>query len=135
MQPAASLLLETLKPEDQIRVTLRGNSMVPLLRDGDVLLVARGLPLRKGAIVAYEMEGNFIAHRIVAMGSVIQTKGDAGNRLDSVAPDRILGLVIAVIRNGHARSLESFGGRTYAALLPFSSLVLRGFHKIGVFGS
>ncbi|HET6266548.1 MAG TPA: S24/S26 family peptidase [Acidobacteriota bacterium] len=126
----ASLLLETLKPEDQVRVTLRGNSMVPLLRDGDMLIVARGLPLRKGAVVAYEMDGNLIAHRIVAIGSAIQTKGDAVNRTDSVAVDRILGVVIGFIRNGRQKSLESFGGRAYAALLPFSSLALRALLKL-----
>ena len=130
MQSAASLLLETLKPEDQVRVTLRGNSMGPLLHDGDVLVVARGLPLRKGAIVAYELDGNLIAHRIITMGSTIQTKGDAGNRIDSISADRILGRVIAVIRNGRQKSLESFGGRGYAALLPFSAIVLRAIHKL-----
>jgi SOS-response transcriptional repressor LexA len=129
MQPTASLLLETLKPEDQTRVTLRGNSMVPLLQDGDVLLVARGLPLRKGAIIAYEMDGNLIAHRIVSIENAIQTRSDAGNRMDSVAAERVLGLVIAVIRNGRQKSLVSFWGHAYGALLPFSSLALRALYK------
>jgi phage repressor protein C with HTH and peptisase S24 domain len=36
-------------------VRVRGESMLPTLRDGDVLLVRRGAPVRPGALVVVEL--------------------------------------------------------------------------------
>ena len=95
-------------------VSVRGNSMWPLVRDGDVARVAHGTgALKRGDIVAYQRNGELIVHRLIgiARGAVeplYLIKGDNASARDpSVRASVVLGRVVAVLSAGKWRRLDT----------------------------
>lgn len=93
-------LLEDLLTEHNVRVTLRGMSMFPMLMKGDIVVVAPvGYDqLRKGDIVVFESDSILVAHRLIRKknGSVL-TRGDGNRKYDGSIPfEKIKGKVIKV---------------------------------------
>lgn len=82
---------------------VRGMSMLPLLRDGDHLLLAHGYrDIRRGDIVVFQRLDGLIAHRVLQIldgesGRALVTKGDYVSGLDpQIAAGELLGRVLAV---------------------------------------
>ena len=83
---ALTIIEESIKEGNSVRITVRGNSMSPLLIDGkDVVTLKPFLPdnLKVGDIVLFRYKGTFLLHRIIeitnntADNTKIITKGDA----------------------------------------------------------
>jgi len=89
-----------------LRTTVRGTSMTPFIRDGDVVVVdpIRGAPPCVGDVVAFRHPGTrrLTVHRIVGRdpaGWVL--RGDGCPAADGVVPEAdILGRVVTVERRG-----------------------------------
>jgi hypothetical protein len=81
-------------------LTIRGESMAPTLLDGDRLLVApyaKGEAPQQGEIVIACRAGRLVAHRVVARGSQVVTRGDACRRDDPPLPAAdVLARVVAI---------------------------------------
>ena len=96
------LLVEALRAAGAARITLRGSSMHPTLRDGWILHV-RSLPaeqLRIGDIGAFVHGGLLTIHRLVwkkrtEEGTRLVFQGDNNPRREEVAPEAVLGKVEA----------------------------------------
>jgi phage repressor protein C with HTH and peptisase S24 domain len=84
-----------------VELELRGDSMTPSVRDGDLLTVA---PLgdgriQRGDVVLARIGGRLVAHRVVLVdGANAQLRGDASPRVDAVPVDALLGRVVGVRR-------------------------------------
>jgi hypothetical protein len=129
-----------------IRFTARGSSMMPFVRNGDVLTAvsADASTLRIGDIAFYRRpDGSLVAHRVLARSRrrgatpLICTRGDSRwLATESVSDDQVLGRIVRieragrVIRPGHpawrAASL------LWAASQPFGSRLLRIAHRLGL---
>jgi len=87
----------------QVRFHVRGLSMQPNLRDGDAVIVARvaQTELQRGDIVLSQDRDGLRVHRLVEANSsdALVTRGDTGLEND-VAPQRLVGRVISIERNG-----------------------------------
>ena len=92
------LIEESIGAGVPVRLTVRGGSMRPLLRDGrDVVTLHPCLPemLKKGDVVFFRYKGTFILHRIVRIGelpeggsregAVMVTRGDAMKQTETAA--------------------------------------------------
>ena len=96
------LLIDALKAVGSARITLRGTSMDPTLRDGWILHV-RSLPaeqLRVGDIGAFVHGGLLTIHRLIwkkqaAGGLRLVFQGDNNPHREEVAPEAVLGRVEA----------------------------------------
>ncbi len=92
-----------------LRFQARGRSMLPTIRDGEVLHVQPVVinELRKGDIVLFASGRNYTAHRLVfrdRSNDVFMTRGDAGTEMDGIVRGReILGKVIAKEENHNGR--------------------------------
>jgi hypothetical protein len=99
------LIEESIRSGVPVRLTVRGGSMRPLLRDGkDAVTLHPCLPatLKKGDVVFFRYGDGFILHRIVRIdepsegsgreGAVMVTRGDAMRRTETGS----LGDVIAL---------------------------------------
>lgn len=123
-QVAHSLLAEELEQERIVRLAVTGDSMAPLIRRGDTVVVKRlgSMPGTPGEILIFEEGGDYLTHRLVACSAEgWLTKGDALFTLDNpVDPQRVLGRVVAVERGGRERRLDGAAwqrrGRWIAAL-------------------
>jgi hypothetical protein len=109
------------------RVPVRGQSMLPLLRPGDSVLVAHGAPLVPGDVLVYRREGQLVAHRLIrpaaGEGRACLAQGD--NLLEPDAPveaDEIVGRVIAIQREGRTLRLDTTAWRLAGCL---AALVMR----------
>lgn len=88
---------------------IHGNSMRPLIRDGDYLTVSPANHLKKGDIVLYFSPSNkLVVHRISKIkNNLIITKGDSVRGLDCpIKRETVLGKVVMIERGNKKRDLE-----------------------------
>jgi hypothetical protein len=95
-------------------IPVRGTSMLPLLCEGDQLLVAHGKwQIRRGDIVVFQRQDGLIAHRVLRVQSnegehTLRTKGDNVLGLDPVlTEDEVLGRVLQVLRADKILKLDT----------------------------
>ena len=113
-----------------IEIPVRGNSMRPMLRDGDRVRLGpvTEVNVRLGDVVLRVEPSGPITHRVVGWwplrdGWRILTKGDGARRLDpALPPDRLVGRVVALIRGSDVRQLDGTWMRVRAWSRAFWSL-------------
>ncbi len=114
---------------EQHFIPITGNSMLPLIRDGDHVLVAHGCAgLRRGDVVVFRHEGRLIAHRVLCIYDgdarpTFVTKGDNAPQFDSpLSADEIVGRVLAVERGSRYMPLDTAAWRVLGWLMAVSTL-------------
>jgi hypothetical protein len=130
--PHEELAAESLRRGNTVRLRARGGSMLPFLRDGDLLEIrpASGAEVRIGDVICYEPpSGGLCLHRVIAREERgLVTRGDALTYVDTVAAGALLGRVIARERRGRRRDLDTAGarrrGRLIAVLAPATARLL-----------
>ena len=118
---ADELAIEALRRHGRLRLRVRGGSMAPFMRDGDVVsigLTPAGGP-RIGDIICYEPRvGRLFVHRVVAYTrDHLVVKGDALAVVEHVARERVLGTVVALERRGTPTRLDSAGARLLSRVI------------------
>lgn len=95
-------------------IRLAGQSMLPLLREGDQLLVAHSCEkLRQGDLVVFRRAGKLVVHRVIRFnlgvtGRIPITKGDNVPHYDApVQADELVGRVVQVRRGARLLSLDN----------------------------
>ena len=121
-----SLAGEILAQGHTLRFCAGGNSMHPLIQDGDILEVHpwRGEALHIGSVILYRSSANgLIAHRVFRLkrgeqGQVFFTGGYLANsqEVSVVHPEQVLGRVIQLERNGRRWRIDTPWFRFYSAL-------------------
>jgi hypothetical protein len=118
---AAELAVQSLRRGNALRLLARGGSMLPFLRDGDVLTVraASGAEARIGDVICYEPPaGGLCLHRVVARRERdLVTRGDALAYVDVVPDAAVLGVVVARERHGRRVALDTPAARRRARLV------------------
>lgn len=109
-----------------IRFNAVGDSMLPLIRDGDLVIVEaiKTDRLRKGEIVYYQNDqGHCLLHRIIRQRTItgrleLQVQADNNLKPDGwISVEQVMGRLNRFCRNGEWVCLESFGSRTAALLI------------------
>lgn len=132
----------------RFRLLIRGRSMSPMLRDGDVVEIRHVDPrrLRVGDLLLFKTaDGQLVLHRYLGkqihQGRIwLTTKGDATRQFDQpIAPDQVLGRVTQIHRPGGVWSLEKWparmGNYLMAKVSPYRHILGRiarglGLHKL-----
>jgi signal peptidase I len=94
--------------------------MLPSIQEGDLVVVspANWTEVHPGEVVVFTASDGMVAHRLVAVkrcyqGVFFRTKGDSFDWEDSlVSPDRIVGKVLFLIRNGTPIAVPPLPART-----------------------
>jgi len=111
-----------------LRLRARGGSMLPFLRDGDVLEIrpVASVEVRVGDVICYEPSpGALCLHRVVARdGRGFVTRGDALTQVEVVPAASVLGRVSAVERHGRAWRLDTWSARWRARAIVVASPAL-----------
>ncbi len=95
-------------------IPIHGSSMLPLILDGDQLLISYGVKnFRRGDLVVFQQKGELIAHRLLSKklsdnDPTFMTKGDNVLRPDPLIPaNEILGKVLMIHRGEQQLSLDT----------------------------
>ena len=128
MSPVAELAGELLRGGAPVRIKARGGSMLPFIRDGDVVLVnpAGNSEIRLGDVICYETSpGTLFLHRVVRRRAErFVTKGDALDFTDLVFPGQVLGKAVAVVGRRRLRRLDTRTARWRNRAIAFFSPIL-----------
>ena len=139
----ADLSRDILKRGDSVRFKAHGSSMLPLIRDGDLLTIEsldhRGL--KRGDVVFYQTAGKkCVVHRVVKITiqndqRFLVTKGDASpGSVEKIEENLVLGKVVQLHRNEKRinlnRNLWWFLSRHLPGFLHFIYLMVRVQRKI-----
>src|SRR5215469_12459509 len=115
------LVAEVARAFGEVRLKVRGSSMLPAIWPGEILLVRRQdlSALRVGQVVLYSRCGAMVAHRIVQRaGERLWTKGDSLLYVDlPVCASDIIGQVMSIVRNGEQIDPQQSGWQRAAARL------------------
>ena len=119
------------------RITVRGTSMLPLIRDGDVLVVTfSDEKLRRGDVVLFRQGNELLAHRALNLANrtnLLLTKGDHLLQSDPKrSREQILGKVIAVERGARKIDLQTLDMRWTSLLIAESMLVELAIYNLGL---
>lgn len=114
-----ALLAETLRRQGTVRFRVRGCSMRPLVRDGDVVEVCRqsARELKRGDLAVFSRGGAILVHRVLQSRIAgnkwrVVTKGDAFSHPDApLRAGELLGRVARIQRGPRVVSLESLPQR------------------------
>ena len=113
----------------QHSIPITGRSMLPLIRDGDLVLVAHGhAAVRQGDVVVFRREGELVAHRVLRVygsgaGKRFLTKGDNALRLDPLlSAEEIVGRVLDVRRGDRQMSLDTTAWRGVGRFVAVTTL-------------
>jgi signal peptidase I len=128
LDAATGLFEDLLNGGSRLRVRVTGQSMWPLVRDGDVVTIKKALPssLRVGNLIFFvNAEGSPVLHRLIRKRCrvdgrmMFQTKGDALLSKDEpVLENRVLGKVCRIEQKnalGHVKSVDLESGFWSAA--------------------
>lgn len=103
---------------------LRGTSMLPLLRDGDQVLVSHHLGnLQRGDIVVFHRAGELLAHRVLRVlvddgRKALITKGDHVFEPDpTIAQEELIGRVLAIRRGDRKMNIDTPAWRASGRLI------------------
>jgi hypothetical protein len=113
-------------------ITTKGNSMWPLIREADRLLLSYTIEtVHRGAIVVFSHNGQLIAHRVLKVipDSPIHfvTKGDNTSRFDpTIRADAVLAQVVAVQRDHRLIALNRPMWRVHSWLIATVGLAAAG---------
>lgn len=98
----------------QVRITVRGTSMRPFLRDGRdsvVLGPFTDTELTAGAVVLFRHGGGHLLHRIVGRsGGCLELQGDASPSVEKAATADVVAIVREVVKE-EGRSIRNGSGK------------------------
>ena len=98
-----ALAAALLRSVGRLRIAVVGSSMLPAVRPHDLLLVRRCTieSARVGDIAVFTRDERLFAHRVIATGPRLHTRGDALAVADPpVDAAELLGRVVRVVRRG-----------------------------------
>jgi hypothetical protein len=139
------LAIEALRRHGRLSLKVRGGSMVPFIRDGDIVTVEETAPGGPGIgdVICYATTPRrLFVHRVVGRDREhLFVKGDALAFTEVVECGQVLGKVVALERHGTLRRLDTAAARwrnraiatlspAIPRLLPMALLVRRAWRVV-----
>lgn len=95
------LILEAFEENKTFSFPIKGSSMKPMLKDDDVVTLAKIDTYKKGDILFYRREdGAFVLHRLNKIkNNTLYIVGDHQVALEAVKPEQLIGKVISYKKN------------------------------------
>lgn len=134
MEQLLPIIEEQLRNGQSVRFTTNGTSMMPMLRDGRDQVLLSPLPerLKKYDLPLYRREsGQFVLHRIVAVGETYTCVGD--NQFDlelGLCHEQMIGVVTEFTRKGKTYTVNDLSYRLYCRFWHYSRFPRRVFRAI-----
>lgn len=131
-----SLIIEKLDAGGNVVFTPNGNSMYPMLRDGEDVVV---LTKPKGRLHLYDLplyrrdDGKYVLHRVIDFGndgSYVMCGDNQFARERGIRDDQIIAVVTAFYRKGKAFTTDSLLYRAYVSFW-YHTRIFRRTYRFG----
>ena len=140
MHEIAPLIKEAVSDGKEVRLTVTGFSMFPLLRGGsDDIILSKKEKIKKYDVVLFERDnGEYIFHRVIKKkGNVLTIAGD--NEIKKEYPvyeDRVIAKMTFFIRSGKMYSIKSWWyilySRFWLLIFPLRHIAVKLIHNTAV---
>lgn len=115
---------------DEVTITIRGNSMQPMLRDGRDRVVLRryeGEPIGVGDVMLFRHSRRHVLHRVVRIeGERIIFAGDGNYRLyEQAHREDVVAHMVAYIRDGRRRECSDVPWQRFSRVWMALPMILR----------
>jgi hypothetical protein len=135
MEQLAPVIMEFLGEGKQVIITGRGNSMLPLIRNGKdhiKLAPCKAEELEPGDVIFYRRSGgSYVIHRVIERSSdnTFTIKGDSQTWAErGIVKEQIYGRMVAYIRGDKEVSVDNRIYRIYARFWTRSKII-RAFYE------
>ena len=132
-QELLPLIREQLSRGECVRISPKGTSMLPMLREGTDAVVLSPVPqrLKKYDLPLYQREnGQFVLHRIVKVKDTYTCIGDNQFVYEhGVRPDQVIAVVTGFRRKGRDHTVTEPGYRFYCSLWHYSRPLRHFWHR------
>ncbi len=129
MEQIAPLIRERIAQGGEVRLSPRGISMLPMLRQGrdSVVLSPVKAPLKKYDIILYQRDnGAYVLHRIVKVGKTLTCIGDNQFEKESgVLKSQVIAVVSSFYREGKQIMVKNPSYQLYCRLWHASRILRR----------
>ena len=138
MNEIAPYIKEAVKNGKEVRLTVTGFSMYPLLRGGsDDVILSFSKNIKKYDVVLFERKtGEYIFHRVIKVeGNLLTIAGDNETKKEyPVEKERVIAIMKAFIRSGKTHSADALWYKIYSRLwlciFPFRHIVSGILHRV-----
>ena len=138
MDDLAPLIIEAIDNQCDVKLTVTGNSMYPLFRNGiDCVVLTKIGRISKYDIPLYKRKnGTYVLHRIVKIkNGILYLAGDYETRIEHpIYPSQLIANTKGFYRNGAYISCNQFWYKIYSYLwvvmIPYRKKIIRWFKGI-----
>jgi hypothetical protein len=138
MHEIAPFIKDAIDAGKDVRLTVTGFSMYPLLRGGsDDVILTKADKIKKYDVVLFEREnGEYIFHRVIKKkGSVLTIAGDNETKKEyPVLEERVIASMKAFVRSGKTHSVSALWYRLYSFvwlfIFPLRHIAARMLHNL-----
>ena len=115
---------------EEVTIPIRGNSMLPMLRDGcDAVVLRRydGGEVVVGDVMLFRYRAGHVLHRVVRVDrEKITFAGDGNYQLyEQASREEIVARMVAYVRDGHRRGCDERTWRCFTRLWTMLPMLLR----------
>ena len=138
MHEIAPFIKEAIENGKDVRLTVTGFSMYPLLRGGsDDVILTKPEKIKKYDVVLFEREnGEYIFHRVIKKkGNILTIAGDNEIKKEyPVLEEKVIASMKAFVRSGKVYGKNVLWYRLYSAvwlfIFPLRHIAARGLHNM-----
>ncbi len=111
-----------LKKRGLLKITAKGVSMLPFVREGDTVAIKEKVAYNTGDIIVFSYENQILMHRVVRKtADGYWAKGDNSFRIETVSYDKIIGAAEAI----NDETIKAVPGSFVKASLDIGILFIR----------
>lgn len=138
MHEIAPYIKEAIDAGKDVRLTVTGFSMYPLLRGGsDDVILTKPAKIKKYDVVLFEREnGEYIFHRVIKVkGDFLTIAGDNETKKEGPVPmEKVIASMKAFVRSGTPHTADALWYKLYSFvwlfIFPLRHIAARGLHSM-----
>lgn len=114
------MIEEQLQKNNILVSEANGNSMLPLLRDGDKVVIAKVFDIKKYDVVLFKKESHYILHRVIKIdNNKLIIRGDNNVATEVIEKKDVIGKLVGYYNeNGYVEINDKLNRKYYYRSLP-----------------
>lgn len=114
------MIEEQIRKDNFLVSEANGNSMLPLLHDGDKVVIAKVFDIKKYDVVLFKKESHYILHRVInIVNNKLIIRGDNNVATEVIEKKDVIGKLVGYYnKNGYVEINDKLNRKYYFRSLP-----------------